>query len=237
MCKPIFLLLILDLCFIRTEATYYYELRAHVQIDGFTKTLLGDFAGYSSYGDTSGELILLEDDFGCPGWSSNRTFSSNYILFLRRTGCSDYEQASTAFHLRPAPNGLVFYYTPDSDRDRLSPKPEDRPKLSTMTVAITKIYPDDLARLDNLDPGNPAQVRISGHYHQNFRTSQTFYFVVFAFCILMLLSCLWFVMSYMRRCHHSCRNRQRRVSFLSLIITGDSVYGYHSMLYLQYSNV
>ena len=210
------ILLLLILVSACTEATYYYELRAHVQIeiDDSTKTLLGDFSSYSSFADAAGQLVLLNDNFGCPGWNNNGTNllpNRPYILFLRRTSCSDYEQASTAYDLRPPPKGLVFYYTPDSDSDSLSSKPGGRRSFPTMTVAITRIDSGYLTRLANL--GGSAQVTVTGHYHQSFRTSQTFYFVVFAFCILMLLSCLWFLMSYMRRCHQSCRNRRRRVSF------------------------
>ena len=226
-CRVLLLWMILaSVCTKAAEATYYYELRAHVEIDidGSTKTLLGDFSSYSSYGDTAGQLVLLEDNFGCRGWNSSGTnlvLPKSYILFLRRTSCSDYEQASVAYDLRPAPKGIVFYYSSDSERS-LSSKPEGARSLPSVTVAITKIDSDYLVRLENL--GDPAQVTVTGHYHQSFRTSQTFYFVVFAFCILMLLSCLWFLMSYMRRCHQSCRNRRRRVSLMVSTNTSRGLY-------------
>ena len=46
----------------------------------------------------------------------------------------------------------------------------------------------------------------------NGRSATTFYFVVFAFTILLLLSLTWFVFNYLRRCHHMYTVKRQRVS-------------------------
>jgi len=43
------------------------------------------------------------------------------------------------------------------------------------------------------------------------RSTTTFYFVVFAFTILLLLSLTWFIFNYLRRCHHMYTTKRRRV--------------------------
>lgn len=45
----------------------------------------------------------------------------------------------------------------------------------------------------------------------NERSTTTFYFVVFAFTILLLLSLTWFIFNYLRRCHHMYTAKRRRV--------------------------
>ena len=47
---------------------------------------------------------------------------------------------------------------------------------------------------------------------ENTRSATTFYFVVFAFTILLLLSLTWFVFNYLRRCHHMYTLKRQRVS-------------------------
>lgn len=54
----------------------------------------------------------------------------------------------------------------------------------------------------------------------NARSATTFYFVVFAFTILLLLSLTWFVFNYLRRCHHMYTVKRQRVSELySVVLT------------------
>jgi len=48
----------------------------------------------------------------------------------------------------------------------------------------------------------------------NGRSATTFYFVVFAFTILLLLSLTWFIFNYLRRCHHMYTVKRQRVSNL-----------------------
>ena len=43
------------------------------------------------------------------------------------------------------------------------------------------------------------------------RSTTTFYFVVFAFTILLLLSLTWFIFNYLRRCHNMYTTKRRRV--------------------------
>lgn len=44
------------------------------------------------------------------------------------------------------------------------------------------------------------------------RSATTFYFVVFAFTILLLLSLTWFVFNYLKRCHHMYTMKRQRAS-------------------------
>lgn len=58
-------------------------------------------------------------------------------------------------------------------------------------------------------PDNPTDNGIN-----NTRSATTFYFVVFAFTILLLLSLTWFVFNYLKRCHHMYTVKRQRVSNL-----------------------
>ena len=70
-------------------------------------------------------------------------------------------------------------------------------KSGNLTISIVVNPPDD-------DPTNNG--------FANARSATTFYFVVFAFTILLLLSLTWFVFNYLRRCHHMYTVKRQRVS-------------------------
>ena len=64
------------------------------------------------------------------------------------------------------------------------------------------------------------------------RSTTTFYFVVFAFTILLLLSLTWFIFNYLRRCHNMYTTKRRRVrnlctcgvyTFGTAVLIGDEV--------------
>lgn len=164
-------------------------------------------------------LYQMEDpNFGCPNFDSD---SMNFTLPSSRTGfvlmlpletnspCSEYVKARTA-RLTYGASGLIFRYSPDSPRGgQLRNRPINSEKLSRITIVTMQLEDGDVPRYHT--PGQPPpRVSIEGHYRQ-FQTSQTFYFIVFAFCILMLLSCLWFLMSYIKRCHYNVQRRRRRI--------------------------
>ena len=62
--------------------------------------------------------------------------------------------------------------------------------------------------IERFDTPNPD----TGNGFNNGRSATTFYFVVFAFTILLLLSLTWFVFNYLRRCHHMYTVKRQRVS-------------------------
>lgn len=176
---------------------------------------------------SSANLFVIEDDnFGCPDYNnsySNFTFPRNkpVVLMLPYLGtdspCHEFFKAFTARHEYGA-SGLIFRYDrSDTQGGQLVNRPSGNSKLDDITVVTMQLgyIPGLVYR-----PGSVFIPRVSiiAHYHQ-FQTSQTFYFIVFAFCILMLLSCLWFVMSYIKRCHYNVQRRRRRV-MLNLDLAG-----------------
>ena len=48
-------------------------------------------------------------------------------------------------------------------------------------------------------------------YPPFFDQTTTFYFVMFAFCLLLLLALVWFAFNYLKRCHNVLSRRQARV--------------------------
>jgi hypothetical protein len=211
------LLLTLVLCgwLVRTTLCYTYELRAHVTLTTDTndynpEVLVGYFASYSSVtvDRTRGRLVLADDTYGCPG--SNTTLpkvgtSNSFIVVIPVSGCNDYLQAKKAEQDSAA--GVVLYYTlSDTSTDFAS---SDEGRLN-IPVAITEVGDDILSHLTGRELPQYTGVAIEGKHYAVFQQSRTFYFIVTAFCILILLSCLWFFTSYFRRCRYSMRNRRRQ---------------------------
>ena len=212
-CRLVSLLLPV-LSFVRVESTLYYELVPYITLraQGLgSKTLIGDFASYSDRRNTDKlPLVFVPDGFGCPRWNDTIDTSSNsrFTLIVRLTqDCSDYEQASVAQQL--GAEGVIFYYTPGSVYNTLGPKPDSRSPPLPIAVVSLELEDNDV---QTLMANSSPTVSIQEQYRQSFQTSHTFYFVVFAFCILMLLSCLWFALSYIKKCHYNVQNRRRRVS-------------------------
>ena len=201
------------------SSSLYYSMRPRVTISPGP----GDREEFSAVGDydpdyvsssrknvPSADLYVIEDRwFGCPGnHSNNVTLPSTgyFVVMLPYLGvdspCSEYEKARTIRSVWGA-SGLIFRYEPgDPQGGQLSNRPPSSSTLSGITIVVLQLQ---------YSPPKGATVSITAEYHQ-FQTSQTFYFIVFAFCILMLLSCLWFVMSYIKRCHYNVQRRRRRVS-------------------------
>lgn len=169
-----------------------------------------DYVSGSRKNVPSANLYVIDDrEFGCPGYNhTNITLPSTgyFVMMLPYLGvnspCLEYEKAQTIRNLWGA-SGLIFRYElGDPQGGQLRDRPSRSPTLSGITIVVVQLQ---------YKPPKGATVSITAEYHQ-FQTSQTFYFIVFAFCILMLLSCLWFVMSYIKRCHYNVQRRRRRVS-------------------------
>ena len=168
----------------------------------------------------SAPLYVLEDEnVGCPGYSLsdlNITLpspNSYFVVMLPYVGtnepCSEFIKAQTARNVWGA-SGIIFCYDPDDPRGgTLRDRPSRSPMLSSITIVSMERLLANTPLQEWINTETP-YVTIEAKYHQ-FQTSQTFYFIVFAFCILMLLSCLWFVMSYVKRCHYNIQRRRRRV--------------------------
>jgi len=181
-----------------------------------TVTVVGDsYAGYNGqYVDiNSAKLVIIEEArFGCDRTLSknatdaiNAVAGSEFVIMMPfdTSACSDYRKAYVAQHI--GATGVLFYYNERSREPNFSKG--DREKLAIL-VAVIELPDDNLEKL--LDGRN--YVSITSKYVQALPTSQTFYFVVFSFCILTLLSCLWFILSYVRKCRSNAVRRRRRVS-------------------------
>lgn len=188
----------------------------------------GTLATYSntSVSSTTGVLYAPDPSFGCLNVDTTPTVSGNdsnssdvnsvpmatpalypsepFVVFLPLTACDDYYQA-----LYAASNGaraVIFYSTQSGTLT--SPLP-----IVSIPVVYTGLSSDDIDTLEVLLAWENTQVTvelIDTYYH--YKTEQTFYFVVFAFTMLLLLSLVWFVVSYMRRCYDGIRTRRERVS-------------------------
>lgn len=72
----------------------------------------------------------------------------------------------------------------------------------TTNVSVTVEY----AGMGSITP-TPAQPTVYPFFDQ----TTTFYFVMFAFCLLLLLALVWFAFNYLKRCHNVLSRRQARV--------------------------
>ena len=74
--------------------------------------------------------------------------------------------------------------------------------LESTNVSVTVRY----AGMDSFAPTTRPSL-----YPPFFDQTTTFYFVMFAFCLLLLLALVWFAFNYLKRCHNVLSRRQARV--------------------------
>lgn len=116
-------------------------------------------------------------------------------------------------------SAVVFTIRQDGDQN------EEREiyNFTTQELRIPVIFADysGSSRISTLDKSgnltinivvNPSNDDPTSNGFANARSATTFYFVVFAFTILLLLSLTWFVFNYLRRCHHMYTVKRQRVS-------------------------
>ena len=209
--------------FNRCQALYLqYRPQVTISVGTFTAFEVGRYAEYSNYEANivpSGLALIPEVGFGCTSSLSrnaSQAISSvsagSFVVMIPMdlSQCSDYRKATFA-KLRGA-SGVLFYYPGSGSRKFSSGSGLDR---LSIPVAAIQFSEDSLTSLqEELRSNNDTSrvVSIIGDYYQSIKTSQTFYFVVFSFCILTLLSCLWFLLSYLRKCRSRAQRRRRRVS-------------------------
>lgn len=206
------LLILLMWCWlVRGSLCYSYELRPHVTFSTDSSdsgdAVVGHFASYGQSGTepVRGTFVLADETYGCQSNSSLPTPlpKGDFIVVISLSSCSDYLQAKKAEE--DGTSGVVFYYTSDSVKKSL-----EKEGRVGVTVVIVELDDDDLAHIDGEDK-QYTHVTIVGMTYAVFQQSRTFYFIITAFCVLILLSCLWFFTSYARRCKHTLRNRRRQV--------------------------
>ena len=185
-------------------------------------TIVGEYADYGYQRTQVKELtfILLPDyDFGCGSQLNPNTTAAlirapstgTFVLMIplpldnSDTSCSDYTKSVVAQHFGAA--GVLFYYFPSSPGQLT----DEDPPLS-IPIAAIELSEESLNSIQEQLEENSGLVSILGYCYPSIQSSQTFYFVVFTFCILTVLSCLWFMLSYIRRCRLRAAIRRRRVS-------------------------
>ena len=109
---------------------------------------------------------------------------------------------------------MIFWTThKDDDLKLLYNANVDIPVILVKNNGIIR-YKDESVRQVNITltgQANFPTTRPTDGGFTNQRSTTTFYFVVFAFTILLLLSLTWFIFNYLRRCHHMYTAKRRRV--------------------------
>lgn len=196
-----------------TTSTYY----SHVIISDETYSFSedGQIASYSNVSLTkfSGRLYDAGEHFNCimiQSRNANKTSpipSPPFIALLPLTDCEHYTQVQFAQDIGAA--GVLFYSS--SSTSRLT----GYHSTVSIVVAFVVIQDHEMESLRRvLDLNNTVITIQIKNRTTTYRTSQTFYFVVFAFSVLVLLSLTWFIITYVRRCHGYCSRNHTRVSYI-----------------------
>ena len=216
--------------------SYTYELKPQVTFeargtDAPDLVIVGSFAiyGEEKVGREYGAVALVDTTYGCPGSNDTKSNSvSGKIVVLEISAeCDDYLQARRASEDNA--KGVVFYYTSSSSKSALSLGDDI---LVPIPVAVVELWGEIADHLTGRRTPAYTNVVIEGKHFAVAPQQRTFYFIVTAFCILILLSCLWFFTSYFRRCRYSLRNRRSQVSR----VTAASVWLVATMSYLLVSD-
>ncbi|CAI8051034.1 RING finger protein 150 [Geodia barretti] len=206
-------LLVVWLWQIRASLSYTYELKPQVTFGGSgvdSAIVIGSFVAYGKKESVGREQVALADiTYGCPGSNgtlSNTRYGSEFIVVLELSQqCDDYLQAKKA--RQDGASGVVFYYSSSSSKSGWSSGGYD--ELS-IPVVVVELWDEVVDRLTGRQTPKYTNVLIESKNVAVAPQQRTFYFIVTAFCILILLSCLWFFTSYFRRCRYSLRNRRRQ---------------------------
>ena len=216
----LFQILVVWCCQFRISTAYSYELKAHVTFrnenydyEYNSDLIVGVFTNYGKQGTekSKGRVILADETYGCQG--SNTTLqgaSGAFIVVLPLSECNDYLRSKKAEKDKAV--GVVFYYTSNTKKDWSS----EGDDLS-IPVAVIGVSDEALGHITGRVVPVYSAVTIEGRLYPVVPQQRTFYFIVTAFCILILLSCLWFFTSYFKRCKYSWRNRRRQVMHVFIV--------------------
>ena len=238
----ILIYLVLLLCLILTIAdcksirttyanyhTQYTRTEIYDNIESYSEDY-GQLASFSnkSVSSVSGRLYEPDSLFGCVGLdsynSTNQTPKRPFVVFLPLlTNCNPYVQSTYAeqigavgvlFYSRKTSKSLTIYHT----------------SLSVL-VSLVTLTDDEVTSLKQLLTWNETNITLDiRESTYSIHKSHTFYFVVFAFSVLILLSITWFIVTYIRRCHGICVQKYRRVSssihYIYIYISISSMHAY-----------
>lgn len=212
----------------------YYELIPKVEfvIDRQVyRTIQGDYVSYGPNTDFSKLLNVIDDPFfGCAAEANDTNVplypSQSAFLIPDSSHCTITEKSSFLSNTYKARAVLLYRLSDSNEEDRKRRQTAQRASGQSSsrtgpTVIRLNLLSDQLTQLlARQNAGSTIQVNVEAQLVQRgFKTTQTFYFVVFAFCILMLLSCSWLLLSYFKRCHYRWRLRRNQVlSILTLLL-------------------
>ena len=177
----------------------------------------GNIASYSnvSFVEISGPLYNANENFGCDLDNDTLPLPQPFVLFAPLSDtCDDSVKALAAQKLGAA---AVIFYTTDSRRTLIRRRiPDLKVAVTRITISRSSSIANALIRGSEEDVQpvniNGLSVQATIYLSRNQPTSRTFYFVVFAFSLLILLSLMWFIISYVKRMLKQCTQRRRRVS-------------------------
>ena len=132
-----------------------------------------------------------------------------FIVFVplptSSTKCNAYKKAQKAEEL--GATGIVFYSQRESSQLKLT--------RSSLKVVVTLVVltEDEISLLKKEGNWTNTTIKIEIDEESSYVGNQhTFYFVVFAFTVLVILSLTWFIITYTKRCHDFITSKRRRVS-------------------------
>lgn len=199
-----------------TTSTYYSYVVISDETYRFSES--GQIASYSnvSLSEVRGRLYDAGEYFNCimiESRNANSTLSvpsrppPPFIALIPLTECEHYTQVQYAQDIGAV--GVLFYSSLSSSRLT------GYHSTVSIVVASVVIKDHELESLRRVLDLNNTMITIqTKNKTTNYRTSQTFYFVVFAFSVLVLLSLTWFIITYVRRCHDYCARSHTRVSYI-----------------------
>ena len=187
----------------------YSEVDITVPLEGtsYTASYEGTYARYiHSVEAVSGILVLANEDFGCPSKNSTPVSMPTppYILLLKLTSCSDYEQSLLAQTL--GASGVVFY----SASGQLSSVATNG-DLS-ITVTLVTIENSVLTDLKHL-PASAKPIVVISPLQRSLHASPHFYFIVVSIVALAAIFGSWLLVTVARRWWANTRRARLRVRY------------------------
>ena len=159
--------------------------------------------------------LTFKSDLLCRGRipTFNANCTCNFVY--QHPECNDHNEVTLFGEAVQNRNGSAVIITTE-DLDEAAMRYVGDPSLIIPIILVS--YDKSIEFFKKLyeEPYLTAKVEISttdpGNKLNSSRSATTFYFVVFAFTILLLLSLTWFVFNYLRRCHHMYTVKRQRVS-------------------------
>ena len=160
--------------------------------------------------------LTFKSDLLCHNGIDLSTFNANCTcnFVYQHPECNDHKVTSFAEAVQNR-NGSAVIITAE-DKDEAAMRYAGAPSLIIPIILVS--YKESIKFYNTLNEERNLTAKIeifttdSGNGIDNNRSATTFYFVVFAFTILLLLSLTWFVFNYLRRCHHMYTVKRQRVS-------------------------